>query len=118
MRRGVRDHPNGREIVRLMQWCERDQSPECINDIGRDLHRRGELGSAMHDPMTDGGYTLLPEQFLARVQDLQRRRRVIQLGCRPASLGDGPSRCVRNLQPRRDTDRLDLSAKTERKTVA
>src|SRR6185437_14048385 len=117
MRHGVRDHPNGREVVRLMQWRERDQSPERMNDVGRDLYRRGELGSAMHDSMTDGGYTLLPEQFLARVQNLQRRSRVIQFGCRPAALGDGPPRRVRDLQPRRDTDGLDLSAKTEQKIV-
>ena len=111
------EHPDRREIVRLMQRRERHELLELRHDRGVHPHRRRVLGAAVDDPMADRRETVSGAvRRLQPVEDVRERAIVSHLRARfPALLACRFPGGVLRDETGRGVDALDLPAGDQRK---
>src|SRR6185503_8706940 len=104
-------HPDRRQIVRLVQWRERNESLQACQHLAIDPHRTGKLRPTVHDAMTHRLELHSPGLVPEELGKVVHRALVTELPLvAPAFFcGDHTARGARN-EMRRGVDALDLPA--------
>ena len=107
--RRLRNGPDRRQIMRLVQRRQRDQPGKRIDHRRVDPGWRGEAGSAMHHPMADAQNLPAADQPGDRLQDCPGGGFVVQPIIGPVPFHHRGARSVDDLQMGFQSDLLQLA---------
>ena len=118
LRQPLEQHPDRRQVVRLVQRRERDVLFERREHRRIDAHRLGVLEAAVHDPMTDADEPVLGEPLTQeRDEVIERAVMTERDALAPRLLVDGRAAAVLGNEARRRVQPLGLPARDEREAL-
>ena len=116
VRPGRGDRTDRRQVVRLVQWRERDERGERRQDRLGHQHRAVEPRPAMHHPMADGAQRR-PSSWRADEAEQGAEQVLVRAALREAPVHQRRPRGVVGEEPRRAADPLDLAMRGARQPI-
>ena len=102
-----------RQIVRLMERCQRAKLLQFTNNVPVDLHRRRKERPAMNYPMADPCYRRSGQGLPSHFKDRSHGLELAKPFGGPAAFGEVGPIPIAGRQARRNADLLDLAAQQQ-----